>query len=140
MSYNKVVLLLGSNLNNPEENLKHAILLIKNRIGTILAESELVVTEAVEFDTKNFFCNIAISVETEISPMKLLKDVKKIENEMGRMLDSSHFGVYKDRVIDIDIIVYNNVYYKSPKLIIPHCKNLFERDFAIKLIRQVYKN
>ena len=56
---------------------------------------------------------------------------------MGRLQDSSDLGVYNDRIIDIDIILYNNIRFISRKLVIPHAKNLYERDFAMKIIKQV---
>ena len=56
---------------------------------------------------------------------------------MGRLQDSSDLGVYNDRIIDIDIILYNNIRFISRKLVIPHAKNLYERDFAIGIIKQV---
>ncbi len=56
---------------------------------------------------------------------------------MGRLQDSSDLGVYNDRIIDIDIILYNNIRFISRKLVIPHAKNLYERDFAMEIIKQL---
>ncbi len=137
MSYNNVVLLLGSNINNPENNIKIALKKIEENIGTILKNSELIISEPVEFDSNNIFCNIAVKIKTQISPIILLKQLKKIEIEMGRLKDSSYFDVYQDRIIDIDIILYNNIRFISKRLIIPHHKNLYERDFAREIINEV---
>lgn len=137
MSYNIVVLLLGSNINDPENNIQIALKKIESEIGPILKNSELITSEPVEFDSYNNFCNIAVKIKTQFSPIILLGKLKKIEREMGRLKDSSYFGAYQDRIIDIDIILYNSIKFISKKLIIPHHKNLYERDFARDLINEV---
>lgn len=137
MSYNSVVLLLGSNINNPEKNIQRALNKINDEVGPILKNSELSISEPVEFDSNNNFCNIAVQLKTQFSPIRLLNALKNIEIEMGRTKDSSHFGGYQDRIIDIDIILYNNLKFISKRLTIPHKKNLYERDFAKGLINQV---
>ena len=137
MSYNDVVLLLGSNINNPEKNIEIALEKIENQAGAILIKSELIITKPVEFESYNNFCNIAIKLKTQFSPIRLLSELKSIERDMGRTIDSADFGAYQDRIIDIDIILYNNIKFCSKRLIIPHQKNLYERDFAIGIIKQV---
>ena len=137
MSYNIVVLLLGSNINDPENNIQIALKKIESEIGPILKNSELITSEPVEFDSYNNFCNIAVKIKTQFSPIILLGKLKHIEREMGRIKDSSFFDAYQDRIIDIDIILYNSIKFISKKLIIPHHKNLYERDFARELINDV---
>lgn len=137
MSYNDVVLLLGSNINNPEKNIAIALEKIENEAGPILIKSELLITKPVEFESYNNFCNIAVKLKTQLSPIRLLSELKGIEKKMGRTRDSADFGAYQDRIIDIDIILYNNIKYISARLIIPHDKNLYQRDFAKGLINSV---
>ena len=137
MSHNNVVLLLGSNINNPEKNIQIALKKIEESIGAILNKSELINSAPVEFDSYNIFCNIAIRIKTQISPIKLLDKLKEIERAMGRTKDSSYFGTYQDRIMDIDLILYNDINFVSKRLIVPHYKNLFERDFAIRIINEV---
>ena len=137
MSYNDVILLLGSNINNPPKNIEIALENIESKVGTILTKSELILTKPVEFESCNIFCNIAVKLKTQSSPIKLLSEVKAIEKMMGRVNDSSAIGAYQDRIIDIDIILYNNIKFSSKKLIIPHQKNLYDRDFAKELINKV---
>ena len=137
MSYSTVVLLLGSNINDPENNIKIALKKIESEVGAILINSELIISEPVEFDSINNFCNIAVKLKTQFSPIVLLSKLKHIERVMGRVQDSSYFDAYQDRIIDIDIILYNNIRFISKKLIIPHHKNLYERDFARELIKKV---
>jgi len=137
MSYNTVVLLLGSNINNPEHNIRMALEKIENNVGAILKNSELITSEPVEFVSSNKFRNIAVQLKTQLSPVLLLKTLKEIENQMGRTKDSGFFNEYQDRIIDIDIILYNNVRFISRKLTIPHYKNLYEREFAKDLINEI---
>lgn len=134
MSQYEVVLLLGSNLGNPKENIKKALKYIENEAGNILKKSEFLETKPVEFVSNNIFCNIAVLLKTEISPIKLLKTVKTIEKRMGRLEDSGDKGFYEDRIIDIDIVCYSNLIFENKVLIIPHKKHLFERDFSKKLL------
>ncbi len=137
MSHNSVVLLLGSNINNPENNIQIALKKIEENIGSILKKSELITSEPVGFDSENNFCNITIKLKTQFSPITLLRELKYIERVMGRVKDSSYFDTYQDRIIDIDIILYNNVKFISKRLVIPHYKNLYKRDFARDLINDV---
>lgn len=141
MSQHKVVLLLGSNLGDKDNNIKIAINELKKNKCKIKKYSKMLTTEPVGFVSNNNFRNIAVEIETKLSPIKLLRLTKNIEKEMGRKEDSSINKIYKDRIIDIDIVIYNSLKYKSKNLEIPHHKNLYERDFSIKLLRNLsYKN
>ena len=134
MSQQEVVLLLGSNLGNGENNIELALELIHAEIGDVLDRTEIVKTIPVEFVSNNIFCNIAIIIKTQFSPINLLNSVKKLEQEMGRTEDSRVTIQYTDRVIDIDIVEYGNLKFASEKLVIPHHKHLYEREFSEKLL------
>lgn len=139
MSTHTAVLLLGSNLGDTKKNIETAIEKLSKNVGSILTESEILYTEPVEFASKNIFCNIALLIKTQFSPVELLKSVKKIEAEMGRILDSKTTGTYTDRAIDIDIVSYENLSFDCESLKIPHAKHLFERDFSADLLRSLAK-
>lgn len=94
----------------------------------------MIETKAVDFESINIFRNIAISLTTTISPYSFLNIVKSIEKDMGREIDSSAVGGYIDRIIDIDIVKFNNINFESKKLKIPHHKHLYERDFSKGLL------
>ncbi len=134
MSLHYVVLLLGSNLGDTKSNLNQAIAKIENCLGKIIKTSEMIETQPIEFGSINIFRNIAISLTTTISPYSFLNIVKSIEKDMGRELDSSAVGGYIDRIIDIDIVKFNNINFESKKLKIPHHKHLYERDFSKGLL------
>lgn len=137
MSQRKVILLLGSNIKNPKKNIEEAISLIEKRLGTIIRKSEMLETEPVEFVSSNIFCNIALLLETQLSPIQILDEIKSIEKAMGRIRDSKELGGYEDRLIDIDVVRFGNLSYKSNRLVIPHSKHLYERQFSQILLRQV---
>lgn len=134
MSLHYVVLLLGSNLGDTKSNLNQAIAKIENCLGKIIKTSEMIETQPIEFGSINIFRNIAISLTTTISPYSFLNAVKSIEKDMGRELDSSAVGGYIDRIIDIDIVKFNNINFESEKLKIPHYKHLCEREFSKALL------
>ncbi|MDY3547450.1 2-amino-4-hydroxy-6-hydroxymethyldihydropteridine diphosphokinase [Riemerella anatipestifer] len=146
MSQRKVILLLGSNIKNPKKNIEEAILLIDKRLGRIVKKSEMLETEPVEFASSNNFCNIALSLETDFSPIQILKKLKEIERCMGRILDSKDLGGYEDRVIDVDIVAIGDLSYQSKMLNVPHHRHLFVRDFSREILEDLgvdiekYKN
>ncbi|HCA07333.1 MULTISPECIES: 2-amino-4-hydroxy-6-hydroxymethyldihydropteridine diphosphokinase [unclassified Chryseobacterium] len=135
MSQHKVVLLLGSNLGDQKKNLELALEKIREGGNEISQTSEFLITEPVEFVSSNIFCNIASIIFTHLSPIQLLDFIKGIEVEMGRINDSKSSGSYSDRIIDIDIIKYNDLNFRSERLEIPHQKHLFERDFSKVLLK-----
>lgn len=137
MSQQNVVLLLGSNLGDLEGNIKMAIKHIEKSLGRIEKISNIIYSEPVEFVSNNIFCNIAVSIYVDISPMELLSRLKNIESEMGRLEDSAVYGVYRDRIIDIDIVSYGNLKYKSRRLNLPHHKHLNEREFSRILLEEL---
>lgn len=137
MSQHLVVLLLGSNLGNQRENIGEALGFIESEIGIINSKSEFLSTNPVEFESCNIFCNIAVRISTSFSPIKLLERLKAFEVNSGRKEDSAVTGEYSDRIIDLDIVNYDGITFKSKKLILPHSKHLFERDFSEKLISEL---
>lgn len=136
MSQHKVVLLLGSNIGDKKNNLDIALEKI-GKANSILKKSEYLISEPVEFASSNNFCNIAVIIFTHLSPVQLLDYVKKIEVQMGRSADSKISDGYQDRIIDIDIVTYDNVKFTSERLEIPHKKHLFEREFSKILLKNL---
>ena len=134
MSQHIAILLLGSNLGNTNENIEQALKQL-NEVGcAILYKTDISTTIPVEFVSSNNFCNIAISIRMHFSPIRLLEIIKNIEQKMGRKLDSKAIGRYEDRLIDIDIVYFDKIYFSSKKLEIPHLKHINEREFSKKLL------
>ena len=111
-------LALGSNLGDKDRNLQLALEKIAEKIGAISALSSIHASEAWGYKSENRFLNQVVKVETELSPLELLKTIQAIETQMGRRRKNS--ARYQDRIIDIDIILYDDLVYQSEELTIPH--------------------
>lgn len=129
-----VYLSLGTNLGDKERNLLLAIAEIGRRIGSVTAQSAFLVTEPWGFESPNSFLNAAIKVETELEPLTLLKVTQQIERNMGRTRKST--VNYHDRIIDIDILLYDDLHIKTQQLTIPH-PHMYERDFVLIPLREI---
>ncbi len=110
---------IGTNLGDKEDNLRLALENIEEQIGKIISCSVPYASEAWGFESKNSFLNIVVSVETPLTPLNLLDATQKIEKLMGRKTKSVN-GVYSDRIIDIDILLYDNIEMNTDRLILPH--------------------
>ena len=129
----KVYLGLGANLGDREATIHRAIELIGERIGEVVTQSSLIETEPWGFTSGNKFLNGAILVETELLPREVLKITQEIERELGRR----HKGTaYRDRPIDIDILLYDDVTIDAPDLKIPH-PLMHRRDFVLIPLKQI---
>lgn len=136
-----VYLSLGTNLGDKEHNLLSAITEIERRIGPVRAQSAFLSTEPWGFESENTFLNAAVCVETELSPNALLRVTQQIERDMGRTEKSTINGqpstvTYHDRIIDIDILLYDDLHINTPKLTIPH-PHMYERDFVLIPLREI---
>ena len=158
----KVYLGLGSNLGDREENICKAISLIDERVGKVLRQSSLIETEPWGFESSNRFLNGVILCETTLSPREVLKATQKIERKLGRKKKSKVEGQrskvegqrskvegqkptangqqpranYKDRPIDIDILLYDDWKVDEPDLKIPH-PLMQERDFVMTPLKEI---
>ena len=108
---------LGSNVGDRTDNLKNAINSIENLVGKVNKISKFYENPAIGFDGDNFV-NICIEVVTYLSPNELLNSLLNIENEYGRRRLKS--GEYSSRIIDIDIIFYEDLIINQNGLVIPH--------------------
>ena len=109
-------LLLGTNLGDRKSNLSQAISAIQMNIGDITARSAIYKTGAWGFTDQPDFFNQVIKIKTELLPGELLEKIEKIQLEMGRI----RWKNWRARLIDIDILYYDNLVLDSPELRIPH--------------------
>ncbi len=122
----KVFLALGSNIGNRSENLKKSIDLLSENVK-IEKISKVYISKAVGYEEQPYFYNMALKGYTSLPPEKLLKFIKQVEKDVGRIY-RFHWG---PREIDIDILFYENMVINSKKLTIPHPR-IQERDFVLK--------
>lgn len=119
---------LGSNLGNREAIIQQAICLIGKRVGKVVRISSFVETEPWGFKSEHRFINAVCLVETEMQPLDCLHETQRIELQLGRRRKSRK-GIYHDRPIDIDLLLYDDVHMESPELTLPH-PHIKERDFV----------
>ena len=125
---NEVILSLGSNLGNRQENIKNCTIYIHSLIGQVQCESDVFENPAQDFESENDFLNTCIKVKTELSGKEILNQIQAIEKKMGRIRSKKS---YEDRIIDIDIILLNNEILETQELTIPH-KKYRERTFVLE--------
>jgi 2-amino-4-hydroxy-6-hydroxymethyldihydropteridine diphosphokinase len=124
----KIVFLgIGTNLGNREKNLEQAVARIEQSIGRVLISSSVFQTEPWGFQSEEDFLNMVVKIETELGPYVLLGKILAIESLMGRVRGPEHFS---SRVIDIDILLYDNIIIDEENLRIPH-PLLQERRFVL---------
>ena len=135
MTKHSVYLGLGSNLGDKEDNIRKAIELIGLRVGLVARQSSLITTEPWGFESDNQFVNAAVLCMTELSPREVLRATQKIEREMGRS-NKSMGGNYSVRIIDIDILLYDELRVDEPDLQIPH-PLMLKREFVMRPLREI---
>lgn len=131
----EVYLGLGSNLGNKEENIRIAIEMINQHVGKVKRQSDLHITEPWGFESDNSFINAAVCCETQLNPRQVLQQTQYLERSMGR-LSKTEDKVYHDRIIDIDILMYDDWIVDEPDLKIPH-PLMNERDFVLKPLGEI---
>ncbi|MCR8884534.1 2-amino-4-hydroxy-6-hydroxymethyldihydropteridine diphosphokinase [Phocaeicola plebeius] len=133
-----VYLGLGTNLGDKEANLRTAIYKLQERIGKQVSLSSFYETAPWGFESDHSFLNAAIGLETNLSPIEILHITQEIEKELGRTKKSVN-GSYSDRLIDIDILLYDTLVLQTPELTIPH-PLMTERDFVMKPLIEIAGN
>ena len=124
---------LGANLGNREETLREAV----RRIGA--AEGVETVAVSSVYETEPWgridqprFLNLAVAVETTLSPEALLALTQSIENALGRVRHE-RWGA---RTIDIDVLCFEGVERNTPELTLPHPRAA-ERDFVLRPLAEL---
>ncbi len=122
---------LVTSIGNKDKNLRLAIKHLDN-FGEVERISSFHETAPEGGIAENMFLNACIKLETSLTPEKLLTACQEIEKTMGRVRNKK----WEDRIIDIDIITYDNISLNSPNLIIPH-PLAYKRDFVIDPLREI---
>jgi 2-amino-4-hydroxy-6-hydroxymethyldihydropteridine diphosphokinase len=123
---------IGSNLGDREKNCLHAIELLQQKGITVTKRSSLYETEPWGFKDQPYFINMVIEIETELEPKELLRRLKDIEREVGRE-ESLKWG---PRLIDLDILIFENIILNEDTLKIPH-PLMHERDFVLRPLCEI---
>lgn len=124
-----VFIALGSNLGNGPALLDEAVCRIGKQIGTILCVSSYMQSEPWGFESEHLFTNAVCVVRTSFEPIHLLDETQEIERQMGRTHKHQPGEPYSDRIIDLDILLYDDLNYQDERLTLPH-PHIAERDFV----------
>ncbi len=125
---------LGTNIGNKRRNLITAAALLAERTGDVLSISSFYETEPWGFESDNTFLNAALLLETELEPLQLLSLTQEIEKEMGRTQKSD--GAYHDRIIDLDILLYDLCVINDAALVVPH-PLMHKRQFVMEPLAEI---
>jgi len=131
---------LGSNLSSrfgaPAENLREAIHRLDD-LGTVKAVSRFHETEPMGFTQQPRFINAVALLDTEVSPLALLRGLLAIEHSMGR--DRASTPPKGPRIIDLDLLLYGNLVLDDPALTVPH-PTMHERRFVLAPLAELAPN
>lgn len=123
---------IGSNLGDREGNCLRAVELMEERGLEVNRRSRMYETEPWGVEDQPRFINMALSVETELAPQKLLSLLKEIEKLLGRT-ETVRYG---PRTIDLDILLHDSLVVKEPDLEIPH-PMMHEREFVLAPLAEI---
>jgi 2-amino-4-hydroxy-6-hydroxymethyldihydropteridine diphosphokinase len=129
---NKAFLLTGANLGNREENLARARALLGQQCGTIASASSLYETAAWGKTDQPAFLNQALELHTDLNARQLIRRILKVEKIMGRVREEK----YGPRIIDIDILLFNQEKHHYHFLKVPH-PEMQNRRFALLPLAEI---
>jgi 2-amino-4-hydroxy-6-hydroxymethyldihydropteridine diphosphokinase len=132
MPGNNAYLSLGSNMRDSLSFLRRAVLMLEETAGSVREISSVYQTEPWGEREQEKFLNIALRIETDMEPRELLNAVSSIEEHLGRVRDRK----WGPRLIDIDILFYNDLILRTADLIIPH-PLLQERNFVLVPLHEI---
>jgi 2-amino-4-hydroxy-6-hydroxymethyldihydropteridine diphosphokinase len=127
-----VYLALGSNIGNRETNLREALRLLSESGVQISKLSSIYETEPLDYLDQPWFFNAALEAQTHLSAQQLLATVRQIESKMG----SKKPFPKGPRLIDLDILLYDNDTINTPDLQIPHPRML-QRNFVLAPLAEI---
>jgi len=129
----RLFLLLGGNLGNKELIFLNARTRLREELGKIIQMSSVYETEPWGFRSEYLFWNQVILIETEWPPADVLKKTKTIEQELGRVRKIER---YSSRLIDIDLLFYNDLVFHEPELELPHPR-IIDRRFVLEPLAEI---
>ncbi|MCG2713014.1 MAG: 2-amino-4-hydroxy-6-hydroxymethyldihydropteridine diphosphokinase [Candidatus Omnitrophica bacterium] len=132
--WHKVYLGIGSNLGNRGRNVEKSLRLLEaEKEIRVKKQSSLYKTKPVGGPKQRDFKNGVVLIETTLAVKPLLKVIKSIENKLGRKKGAPRWG---PRVIDLDILVYEQLVLKSKLLSVPHPR-MHKRFFVLAPFAQI---
>lgn len=140
----RVTLITGGNLGDVKSRLRTAQRMINDKVGIVLRCSHRYKSRPWGFSSDDEFSNQVLEVDTDLSADEVLEAVQAIERELGRdreeetRLKAETGAHYSSRMIDIDVLFYDDLVIESPRLTIPH-PLIEERDFVLAPLCELMK-
>jgi len=128
----RVFLGLGSNLGDREKAISLALDKIEKVLGSIQKTSSTIETAAWGKTNLPDYLNLVVEIKTSLWPLELIDSILKLEEKLGRIRTQK----WDSRLIDIDILYFNDLHFKMSKLEIPH-PFIAERDFVLKPLAEI---
>ena len=132
-NFNKIILSSGSNIGDKKSNLETAINQI-NQFSTIKKISSIYESDPIFLKDQDNFFNLVLEIDYKKTVIELLETTKDVERRMGR----KKIVKYGPRIIDIDIVFFNNQIVNSKDLVIPHY-DWSNRVFVVKPLCELFK-
>ena len=122
---------VGSNMGDPLKNCSRGIkLMCEDDTIELVAQSQFYKTEPVDYLDQDWFVNAALHIRTSLSPHALLDKTQAVQQSVGRKGGGIRFG---PRILDLDIIFYDDLILDTPQLVIPHPR-MDKRRFVLQPI------
>jgi 2-amino-4-hydroxy-6-hydroxymethyldihydropteridine diphosphokinase len=137
-----LILLTGCNIEPKRELLIRAAELLHQRVGRVVAHSDIYLTEAWGFSADELFANMALELQTTLEPLEVLDLTQAIEQELGRdrakeqEQKAASGERYCSRTMDIDLMFYDDQVIQSERLTVPH-PLMQEREFALRPMAEI---
>ncbi len=126
---------LGSNAGERDTVLRRCISLLSERIGSVMLVSSVMESEPWGYESPHLYLNEVVGLETTLMPLQVLDRTEGIERELGR-IQKSHNGVYRDRTLDIDLLLWDDLIMDTSRLKVPH-PLMHERLFVLKPLAEI---
>lgn len=140
-----VIVLTGCNIGPKGQTLQQAAAMLDERVGRVVAKSEILYSEPWGFAAEELFANMALELLTHLTPLEVLDRTQTIEQELGRnrtteQAEKALSGErYCSRTMDIDIMFYDDTIVRSERLTLPH-PLMQKREFALRPMAQFAAN
>ena len=129
---NKIFLIVGGNLGNRKKNLQTAATFIDEQIGAIIQSSKIYETEPWGLTDQPAFYNQVHLVKSKLNAQTIIDTILKIEEKMGRVRTIKNAA----RIIDIDILFFNEEIINEPNLVVPH-REIPNRRFVLMPLNEI---
>lgn len=125
---------LGSNLENPIQQVKTALTNLENLAETqLIAQSRLYASPPMGPPDQPDYINAVAAIDTSLSPELLLDELQRIERRQGRVREGERWG---PRTVDLDLLLYGCELIESKRLTVPHA-GIHERAFVLYPLREI---